>query len=342
MSVKSFHYTICPVGNASYIAANREEFFQQGFAKLGVTPTILQSLPREQWHVHFDHQDPYLFREGGNIPPIWAKSNGTDVVLIGLSFLPQKGYVLVRADSQIDHVEQLRGRKLALPVREYSHIDFYKATIERGFETALAARGVAPDEVQYVPIPLAPSRSDVHVKAEDFDYKITPEDALTNGSVDALYTRGTRAQRLLATGAYKAIFEVTGNAKQLYPVENIYPNVLTVSRQLAEEAPEIVVEYLKQTLLAAQWAKGHLNEVLDLFAQQFSATRGEVTLSHAANFNHALALGLPREGLQALETQKRFLFDHGYIQQDFDVEAWADDRFLKAAIAQLQQEGVQG
>lgn len=140
MSIQEFRYTICPVGNSSFLSANREEFLQAAFEKRGVKPTLLQSLPRDQWHVHFDYQDPALFREGGNIPPIWAKSNDADVVLIGLAFLPHRTFLLVRNDSNVDSVEQLRGLRLGVPVNADAIIDFYRATVEHGFETALGTR----------------------------------------------------------------------------------------------------------------------------------------------------------------------------------------------------------
>jgi 2'-hydroxybiphenyl-2-sulfinate desulfinase len=335
MPVKEFRYTICPVGNASFIAANKDVFLKDSFARKGIQPVRLQTLPQENWHVHYDYRDDALFREGGNIPPIWSKSEGREPVLIGLAFLHQRSFILVPGDSPIDYVEQLRGKRLGIPTRPEFIIDFYKASVQRGFEYSLAARGVHPGEVNFVELPAAES-----LIASDEQHKsklgLIDAEALDGGKIDAIFSRAVRAQRLLATGKYKVIFEFTADPDVLSPVENIYPNVLTVSKKLADEEPEIVVEYVKQVLLAAEWAKTHLGETLDLFARQVHGTAGEVNAALPVNFHKHLAPHLEQEGLFALEGQKRFLYDHGFIKKDFDIEKWADHSFLKAARAEIE------
>jgi len=336
MSIKEFRYTICPVGNSSYIAVNKG-WVHEAAAHLGFAPFLLQSLPKEEWHVHYDYQDPALFREGGNIPPIWAKSNGAEVVLIGLTFLTQKDYILTRADSPIDSVEQLRGSRLGVPSRPEFLIDFYKATVEHGFGTALAARGVSGSEVRFIELPAEEAYVNAQANHKSNLGKIDAE-ALVNGQVDAIFSGGARAQALLNTGEYKAIYEISANPGRVLPINNSYPNVLTVSRRLAEEAPELVVAYIKQSLLAAEWAKTNRPEVLALFSNQIHATKGEINASRPSDFHKHLQLKLDEQGLLALEGQKRFLFDHGYISNDFDIEQWADSSFLKAAIAEIELE----
>jgi 2'-hydroxybiphenyl-2-sulfinate desulfinase len=338
MSTKEFHYTICPVGNAGYISEKTEGFLYSTFKQRGIQPVQLQSLPEDRWHVHFDYQDDALFREGGNIPPIWAKSNGAEVTLIGFTFLQQKSYILTRTDSLIDYVEQLRGKRLAVPVRpEVTVVDFFKAMAQRGLETALAARGLTPAEAIFVELPQTEAQN-----ATKKDWKSNlgsvEVEALDNGKVDAIFSGGARAQHLLATGKYKAIFEVTAHPDLLAPINNGYPNTLTVSTKLARENPEIVVNYVKQSLLAAEWAKTHLPEVLELFSKQVHGSVAEVIASLPVNFNKELAPVLTQEGLLALESQKRFLFDHGFTTKDFNIEKWADDSFLKAALAEIEHE----
>ncbi len=333
---KEIRYTICPVGNASYIAA-KKGWLTKGLAEIGVTATLLQSLPEERWTVHYNYQDEALFREGGNIPPIWSKANGQEPLLIGLTFLDQKQYILVRADSSIDSVEQLRKKRLAIPARPEFVIDFYKATVQRGFKTALAARGVTIDEVNLVELPVG----EAYI-AQQADKRSNlgrrEVEALENDEVDAIYAGGTRAQSLLETGKFKVIFEISANASQVLPVNNSYPNILTVSRRLADEAPEVVVAYIKQLLRAADWAKENRPEVLELFAQQTHGTIGQVATARSFDFHRHLAPELTEAGLLALESQKRLLYDHGYIENDFDITQWADDRFLKTALAELHQE----
>jgi 2'-hydroxybiphenyl-2-sulfinate desulfinase len=335
MSIKEIHYTICPVGNASYIAANKD-FLKKGLSKLGVTPIRLQTLEPELWKTHFTYQNDILFREGGNIPPLWAKSNDAGVVLIGLAVLAQKQYILVRADSDIDSIEGLRKRKIGIPVHADAVIDFHRASAEHGFKLALAARGVSKKEVEFVELR---EKGDFLSKSWGIQkIGFAEVAALDNNEVDAIYVRSTRSQELLDTGKYKAVFEIHANPGQLAPINNEQPNTLTVSRKLAEDHPEVVVEYIKQVILAAEWAKTNYAEVLNLFGEQTFGTPGQVASAYSLGFHKNLTLELSEESLNLLEGQKRFLFDRGYLKKDFPLEKWADDRFLKAAWAEINNE----
>jgi 2'-hydroxybiphenyl-2-sulfinate desulfinase len=335
MSIKEINYTICPVGNASYIA-EKKGFLKEGLSKLGVTPIKLQTLPQELWKTHFTFQNDILFREGGNIPPLWAKSNDAGVVLIGLAVLAQKQYILVRADSDIDRIEQLRKRKIGISVHKEALIDFHKATAEHGFKIALTARGVSPAEVEVVELPYEGDYFNDSWGKQSLGSK--EAEALFSGKVDAIYLKTTRARELIDGGKVKILYEIHANPSQLSPINNEQPNVLTVSRKLAEDHPEVVVEYIKQVILAAEWAKTNYAEVLNLFGEQTFGTPGQVASAYSLGFHKNLTPELSEESLSLLEGQKRFLFDRGYLKKDFPLEKWADDRFLKAAWAEINNE----
>ncbi len=323
-------YSICPVGNASYIAL-KQGWLTEGLAELGVTATKLQILPQERWQVHFTYEDPALFREGGNIPPIWAKSRGAQPVLLGWMFLGWKQLILVRADSPFQAVEELRHRRLGVTRSADSRIDFWQATIRRGFETALAARGLTPRDVDFVEILAEQGRG----HRETFALE-----ALESGRVDAVYYGGSWAQSLLETGKLRAIYDLSADPSLVWPISNEHPNILTVSRKLAESAPEIVVAYLKQVLKAAEWAKTHRLEVENIFAEQTSGTPEQVAAARPADFHLQLTPELSEAGLLALESQQRFLLDHGYIERSFAIDQWVDARFLQAAREETASPGL--
>jgi 2'-hydroxybiphenyl-2-sulfinate desulfinase len=304
---------------------------------LGVKPVRLQTLPKEEWHVHYDYKTPVLFREGGNIPPIWSKSEGREPVLIGITFLPQKAYILVRTDSNIDTVEQLRGKRIGIPTRPDFLIDFFAATALHGFKSALAARDVSLKDVNVVELPSTEAEigSDSNHKSNLGGSSIQ---ALDGGRIDAIFSGGVKAQQLLSTGKYTAVYELSENPNLVLPVNNSYPNILTVSRKLADESPEIVIEYVKQVILAAQWAKTNLPGVIELFTSQLHGSAGDVVKSLPSGFHKRLTPSITEEGLSALEGQKRFLIESGYIKNDFDIEKWADDSFLKAAWKEIEKE----
>lgn len=335
---REINYTICPVGNASYIAANRG-FLQEGLGKLEITPVRLQTLSQDKWAAHFDYRNDRLFREGGNTPPLWAKSNGTGVVLIGLNLLKQRQAILARADSPITTPDQIRGARIAIPVHPNALIDFHKASAEQAFELLLAARGISKKDVTFVEIV---DEADFLISGNTKSKKVkevsAEVEALDAGEVDVIFVKLSIIQKLLDTGKYKVVYDLAANREQLSPVNNEYPNTLTVSKKLAEEEPETVVAFVKQILLAAEWAAVHRLEAESLLAEQTYGTLWQYKNSYDKDFYKHLAPDLSGESLRALESRARFLYDQGYLNASVDVYEWANDYFLKTAIKEIERE----
>lgn len=337
--IKEIYYTICPVGNASYIAANHG-FLKNGLAKYDVEPIRLQTLEREKWAAHFNYQNDRLFREGGNIPPLWAKSNGAEVILIGLNLLRQRLGIIARADSKIEYPYQLRHARIGIPAHPNALIDFHKATAQEAFELALAAQGIAADDADFVDlIDENDFLINKGVKRDDFtELEAVEIEALDSNKIDAAFVKLSKLQKLLDTGKYKIIYELSADRSQFSPVNNEYPNTLTVSKDLAQTRPEIVVEYVKQLLLAAEWAAANKAEAEKLLAEQTYGTVGQYQRSFDQDFYKHLEINLSEESLFTLESQERFLYNHGYLKQPVDVYSWADDYFLKTAVHEIKAE----
>jgi 2'-hydroxybiphenyl-2-sulfinate desulfinase len=272
-----------------------------------------------------------------------------------LALLKQKQGILVRVDSPVTHIEQLRGRRIAIPVHPNALIDFHKASAEQGFKLALLSHGVDISEVNSVIInsdsdfltgtlagkeenypdgPWAAKKADRSDTVEAEEVK-----ALDRGEVDAIYVKLSKLQGLLDTGKYRLLFDIAADPAQLLPINNEYPNTLTVSQYLAEEHPEVVITYVKQLLLAAEWAKIHRTEAVEILAEQTLGTVAQFIGSNAADFHEHITPNLSEESLSALEGRKKFLYDNGYLKEDFALEKWADDRFLKAAWKDIRENG---
>jgi hypothetical protein len=87
---------------------------------------------------HFNHTLPFLVREGGNIPALWARSTGSDTRLIGLSWVDEYQAILTLPDSDIQEPGDLRGKQIGIPRHRYLEIDFRAAQAFRGFHNALS------------------------------------------------------------------------------------------------------------------------------------------------------------------------------------------------------------
>ncbi len=337
MEKKKIYYTICPVANATYLAANHD-FLRSGLEKIGYIPIKLQTLSKDQWKAHFTYENDRLFREGGNTPPLWAKSIGRDVVLIGLNLIESRQYVLVRADSDIQNVEQLKKKKLAIPVHTNVYIDFHKASAEQGFEILLEANGIKKEEVEWVPV-YTESTFTSEGKGGTFENLSEAEiRALQEGKVDAIFEKLPIAEQLIATGKFRKLYDVAYDQNKLVPVNNEYPNVLTVSKKLADEEPEVVVAFLKETIRAARWAAKNRVPAEYLLAEQTHGTVEEYQHAFADDFYQRLEINFSEDGLDALQKRSDFLYNHGYLESEVDVRAWADYSFLDRARKELDEE----
>ncbi|MBQ7429510.1 MAG: hypothetical protein IJV29_07565 [Butyrivibrio sp.] len=335
-AIKEIHYTICPVANASYIAANKG-FLEEGLSRLGVKPVKLQTLSPENWGHHFNYEDDRLFREGGNTPPIWSKSRGAEPVLIGINPIEGEQVILVRQDSNIFEPKDLKGARLGIPVRDKVIIDHQQTSVRQGFQNVLEAFGISEDEVEYVE--LHDDEEQVFGGTGNWIYRVGPDiEALDRGEVDAVFVKLSSPERLLESGKYRKLIDLFKDQHKVYPVNNEYPNVLTVSKKLAEEEPEVVVEYVKQVILAARWAAGHKEEAEKLLAEQTNATVEQYRKAYPTNFFARLEPGFDDAALRTLDNRAKFLYDNGFLESRVDVYEWYDRSFLDKAIAELAEQ----
>ncbi len=333
---KEFNYTICPVGNASYIAENKG-FLKDRLEKAGYTPVKLQTLAQEHWVEHFNYQNDRLFREGGNTPPIWSNSRGAETVLLGINPIPGQQAILVRKDSDIKTLADLKGRKLGIPDKTKVTIDHQKTAVLEGFENALKLAGLKNEDAEWV-----------FVKAEIPDFpdgtmwspKFGPDvEALDKGEVDAIFVKLSASERVLETGRYRKLINLITDQDSVDPVNNEWPNVLTVSRKFAEEEPEAVVEYLKAVIVAARWAKDHKDEAEELLAEQTLSNVEQYRRAFPEDFYARLEPNFSEEGLKSLQTRAQFLYDHGFAEKVVDVNEWVDKSFLERALSELETNG---
>lgn len=334
--IATVYYTLCPVKVASHPAMH-QGFYDRAFAKEGVTYTHISTLPADRWAVHYKHDHPHFFRDGGNIPPLWTRAKGADTVLIGLSFSQRRQSILVANDSDITSVDDLRGKKLSLPKRQDA-IDFFRAMSHRGFLVALQQRGIDSKDVEWVEVTATDAISgregcgSVWSANSDATAAFGDEvDVLRAGTVDAIYMSGGRVGSVLATGAVRSICDLDTHPDPFVRVNNCDPAVITVSGVLAREHPDLVVRYLEATLQGAAWARQHPDETVTILAKETFATEVSIRASFPPDLHETLEPELSERGLNALEIQKQFLLDHGYIERDFDIYDWADASFMEAA-----------
>lgn len=322
-------YSRCGAATASAIAI-RKSWLQAEFSGGG---TILRSLRDSEDQAiqdsHYHHQLSGLFREGGNIPPIWARSHGRDTFVIGITWLDEYQGILTRQGSGISSPADLAGKRLALP-RHDNLIDFQRGAAHHGFVTALGLAGLSAEDATFVDVPVPRLGRAERERREE--RPIAEVEALLDGRVDAIFLRFARGVRTAKDPRFHQVINLNELSDPLLRVNNGTPRPVTVDRKFLERHPELVVRYLAVLLRTAAWAENHRDEVLELLVSEGGARSvEEVVASHGANVHRAFTPRLTSEYVRGLEVQKDFLRDYGYLKADFDVRSWVVSEPLQEA-----------
>lgn len=342
-------YTRCPVPTASGIAIHKN-WLSEAFAPEGIEVTSLRASPdRTIRESHFDHVQINSFRQGGNAPPIWSRSEGRDVVVVGLTWLPQYQSILALPGSGIKSVQDLRGKKLALPRRVKDKIDFWRASALQGYLQSLAAVGLSAEDVELIDLPVERAYIQEQTASDRgglFDARQTASSAreeafaLIRGEVDAIYHYGALGPQLQEFLGAITVVDLNHHPDQRVAINNGTPNVLSVSGQLVREHPDLVARYLAEVLRAARWAKSHRQEAQQIVAREVSVVDEWVPAAFDDSLFDNLEPSLRPELINALRIRKDFLLKHGFIRKDFSIDEWIEPGPLAAAHALLNKEGA--
>jgi ABC-type nitrate/sulfonate/bicarbonate transport system substrate-binding protein len=343
--VETLWYSRCPVPTAFTVALHLG-WLEAEFENDGIAVTSLrQAANRQTRESHFSHTLDDSFRYGGNIPPIWAKSEGADTKLIGLSWIDAPHLILAMPGSGIRTAADLKGRRLSLPRRTNDLIDFWRAGALRTYETALASVGLTLDDVTLVDLPIgrtfleeaseptakhslfggAGSRSSLN--ADLF--------ALVRGEVDAIFTEssfGTNLKRFIDA---TVVYDSHAEANRLSRTNNAIPQLFSVSGGLLRDRPDLVARVLARIIEAGKWAEEHRADVVRFTALEAGVPEDIVEATYPA-LHLQLATDLGPENLEAIRLRKQFLLAHGFIRADFDLEDWTDHNILAQANAIVQ------
>jgi ABC-type nitrate/sulfonate/bicarbonate transport system substrate-binding protein len=331
MSNNTLWYTRCPVPTAFSVAI-RLGWLENEFVGDGLeVASLLSSNARQTRESHFAHTQPNSFRHGGNIPPLWAFSEGSDVQLIALSWNDEPQVVLARPGSDIHTVADLKGRRLGVPRRLNDSIDFWRATVLRGYESALSIAALTERDVELVEIPVArawlddspaqrsPSGS-LWGAASTRAFQREEAVALLTGKVDAIFSAHAHAADVKAFLGARVVVDVGKHPDGRMRVNNGSPLALTASGDLIEQRPDLVARWLAKVIEAAEWTRTHRDETLRIVAAE-SGVAEEIALeAFGENLPDQLSPDLSDDKVAALDSQKQFLLRHGFISKDFDIE----------------------
>ncbi|PWB82626.1 MAG: ABC transporter substrate-binding protein [Methylocystaceae bacterium] len=341
---KDVFYSLCPVPVASHVALDLG-WIDEEVNRAGGKLSYLRAAPDDEglWP-HVGHRSDALIRDGGNSPPIWARADISETRLVAITFANDSGgHILVRADSDFFRVADLKGKKIGLVKGlNKSKIDFLRAPSERGVLLALKLAGLSPADVEIVDIEHddtavePPSRSPaerlIRLSKADPEQSVEVR-ALAEGRVDAIFSRGGKTSFLERSGKYKVIEDLGRHPDWTLRANNT-PWVTTVSADLADRYPELVVAWLRAAIRAGRWINANRYAAAEIFNR--TATR----YPSVADFAKAIdgfdfVPNLSEQAIAGVEIEKNFLLKHGYIERDFDVRSWIEPQFFDEALASL-------
>ena len=328
-------YTRCPVPSPLGIAA-RQGWLAETFAQEGIAiESIIDSKDRSVRESHFDHHLAWSFRQGGNIPPIWARANGRATRLVAMTWTDEFQAIVTLPGRNIASIEQLAGRRFAVPRRVNDLIDFHRATALKGVVSALSLAGLQAKDVTQVDLPIEESVILAQGEPSLFGLRrrhpyFREVEALVRGEVDAIFLKGAEGIVVANLIGAQVVSEFGNHPDPKIRINNGTPRVLTVDAALSERRPDLVLRLLDVVTRAGRWAEDHPDETLRFVAREMSTSEEAVLASNGPEVHKHLSIGLDAPLVDAICHFKDFLLEWGFLPADFDVGAWVDAEPLRA------------
>jgi ABC-type nitrate/sulfonate/bicarbonate transport system substrate-binding protein len=332
--VDTIWYTRCPVPTASGIAidtgilAGRFESERISVSSIRASddPAVRES--------HFDHSLARSFREGGNIPPLHARSVGKDTRVVGLTWVEEFQSLLALPDAGITSPADLRGRRILVPGHGGERIDFERAMALRGLEATLELAGLDLADVEIVDVRTQVGNLVERDAAYEHDHYRFELAAIDAGHGDVFYAKGAPARESIASRGLVAVFDLTASPDLRHRVNNGTPRPITVSAELLADHPDVVQRYLGALVDAALWARDHEDEAFEILAAETGASVAAAKAAYGPLAPHRLLPSWDPRLIELLTFQKDFLLRRGFISEDVDIDAWLATEPLLAAFAE--------
>jgi len=222
-------------------------------------------------------------------------------------------------------------------------MNFFRFAAQKAFVSALQLEGIPESEANFVEVVetgdhfqlLNPSFTDGSERQMASYYHCQMQ-ALLNGEVDAIFAKGGEiATMQAAAGDGLRMLTNLIEAKPMWAkVNNATPRILTVSNSLVRDNPDQVITYARTLLQAAKWAETHHDEADVAMANETGVTPADIHTYYTRDLYNKLMPELSIKMLDAVEVLKSFLFDHGFIDNNFSTEQWMAKNLLQEAYRQ--------
>lgn len=342
MNIQTLWYTRCPAPTAATIAI-RQGWLEQEFAAVGIAVRSLASSTDPEVHQsHYRHTQPNSFRFGGYVPPLIARSRGADLKVVGISWHDRVHGIFALPESGIRRPEDLKGRRLSVPVRKNDDIDWWRASVLGGYEALFARGAVAREDVQFVEIPIYVSYMDDATPGAEggqslwgaqSQFAVQREEiaALFRGEVDAVYSDGAMGAILRSVTRARLVAPLPGNEDDGTGFGT--PCVLTASGELVRRRPDLVGRWISRHFAANRWIADHHDEARSLFARETGLPEDLLDLGYSPRLLGQADVSLAPGRVALLKSKYDYLLAEGFLAAAFDFDELIDERPLSLARA---------
>lgn len=319
-------YTRCPVptplGLASQLGWFLDEFKGDGIGVFTLQEADQVSL-RES---HYDHHLTNSFRQGGNVPAIWARARTLDTTstrVIGLNWIDEYQGVITLPGTGIHWVGDLKDRRVGLP-RHNIVIDHGRAGALRGFLVTLETAGLSHKDVEFIDITVDRGGRPFQDTASRHGGYGDLFVALRAGLVDAIFVKGARGLEATQQAGARIIFDLRNHPDPVARANNGAPRPITVDETLLRTRPDIVKRFLARIEEVGSWAAAHPAETIAYVSRETHSSEDWVRKAYGSDLHLRQDTHLNEGAINALEAYKNFLFQWGFIERNFSVADWID------------------
>ncbi|MVX62500.1 ABC transporter substrate-binding protein [Clostridium chromiireducens] len=234
-----------------------------------------------------------------DFPGILSKSKGVETSLIGIADNYITSAIIVKADSTISSVKDLKGKKIGFAKGTYMQKYLYQI---------LDANGIAQSDVELI-------------NTTDFD------SALYGGAIDALVVTDTQeAIQVLSKKTARTI-----DTSKNHPDITAQSVVIGNSKFLAEnkEAAVALFKALKEAKTLMKENTGEAYDVLTKSGLDKEATKSLYGKDNG-KFDY-VSLKVDDAAKKKINDSKKFMLDNNLISKDYDTDKWVDNSFYEEA-----------
>ncbi|MFP3122445.1 aliphatic sulfonate ABC transporter substrate-binding protein [Ectobacillus funiculus] len=285
------------------LIAKEKGWFEEEFKKVGVKVkwTVFQSGPPHFEALAANRLD---FGAVGNSPVIAGQAANIQFKEIALASDGLKGNaILVRKDSSIQTLKDLKGKKIAVAKGSSGFNVLYRA---------LDKAGLKPEDVKVIQLQPDEAQPAFETGAVDAWSIWEPFVSLQTIQKDA---------RILADGASLNVYS---------------PGFVIARTAFTKEHPELVVRFLKVYEKARLFEKENRTEAIELYANAKKIDKDIV--GHILENNQSLNLPITEEIIQAQQDTADFQYSLQAITKKIDTSQVVDNSYIKKALQEIKEE----